>query len=144
MRWTLEGVRGPGHFALWQAGTLDGLPNVLFTTRVALPQSVELDLVHAHANWAFSSRGVYCLDFVAEATRADRTVVRTPYTVTYAIDVDDPASAVPAPAPRIFDPSPTRGSRCRSSSPRARGAPRRSPSRGRPPGGWGCAPGAPA
>lgn len=70
--WTLEQVRGPGRFALFQTGTF-GDPDVRFRS-TRLPASMRIPLgTHAHGTWAFTRRGTYRLRMTMRATsRAGR------------------------------------------------------------------------
>jgi surface-anchored protein len=70
LRWTLTGVRGPGHFALFDGGgDAWGAPRVRFNTRDGLPDAFEF-MEHAHGGWAFEKPGVYCLDMAMSAGAA--------------------------------------------------------------------------
>lgn len=80
---TIEGVQGPGNFALWQTGvagidpkanSADGVPDAFHTATT---------YAHDHGNWAFSAEGEYVLEVAATAVLADGTTVTSeavPYT----------------------------------------------------------------
>ncbi|RMI13010.1 TIGR03773 family transporter-associated surface protein [Cellulomonas triticagri] len=57
--WTLDGVRGPGRFALFETGSFGDLRLLLSDT--GSPDALTYT-EHAHGSWAFTSEGVYCLD----------------------------------------------------------------------------------
>jgi putative ABC transporter-associated repeat protein len=57
--WTLDDVRGPGEAALFESGTFGDI-RVLLSSGAA-PRSMSYS-GHAHAWWAFTHEGVYCLD----------------------------------------------------------------------------------
>lgn len=67
VRWTLQGVRGPGRVAVWQTGSF-GSSDVWFTSGSG-PKAKTLPLdTHAHTNWSFARRGSYRLRFRLSAT----------------------------------------------------------------------------
>jgi putative ABC transporter-associated repeat protein len=57
--WTLDDVRGPGRFALFESGSFGSIRLLLSDS--GTPGSFSYD-EHGHGSWAFTSQGVYCLD----------------------------------------------------------------------------------
>lgn len=99
---TLRGVRGPGQLHVFlQAGT-GGAPDLLWTSgkRSAQPLFVESN-THTHANWVFTTPGVYLVDFEVSATLKSGRPVRDRRTLQFAVgDATRPATTVgPAPPP---------------------------------------------
>ncbi|WP_030226967.1 choice-of-anchor M domain-containing protein [Actinoalloteichus caeruleus] len=68
VHWRLTAAEGPGAFVLYQDGTF-GPNDPVLDSRDALPTGFDVPLgQHAHANWAFTAEGVYCLSFTMSAT----------------------------------------------------------------------------
>ncbi|GIG36947.1 TIGR03773 family transporter-associated surface protein [Cellulomonas pakistanensis] len=57
--WTLDDVRGPGRFALFESGSFGAIRMLLSDS--GTPGSFSYD-EHGHGSWAFTRQGVYCLD----------------------------------------------------------------------------------
>lgn len=109
--WRLQGVRGPGEFALW-TGDGFGDPDVIFNSRDGLPDATEIPLgTHAHANWGFSRAGLYCLDLRMSATTSFDRAVSREETLAFAVGVDDLAGLGPedCPPPGPSSPEPPSG-----------------------------------
>jgi len=84
--WTLDGIEGPGEFALYQT-PLSG-PSVLFNTRDGITGADSFTIgqgVHAHGSWAFSAEGTYCLAFTRSTTLADGTGASDDFTLAVAV-----------------------------------------------------------
>jgi surface-anchored protein len=83
---TLRRVRGPGALSVFASDPF-GAPNVLADSGDGTPDQLTLATGgHQHANWAFTSSGVYRVTFQAAATLADGTqVVSDPATYTFLV-----------------------------------------------------------
>lgn len=79
-------VEGPGHFFLWQA-ELGGLEFRMNTRDGIGPDDVFTQLVggHSHADWGFTTSGVYRVTFQAESRRLGETtnIFSPPRTFTF-------------------------------------------------------------
>ncbi|WP_028193120.1 TIGR03773 family transporter-associated surface protein [Salinispora pacifica] len=89
--WTLQGVDGPGRFALFLTGSF-GEAEVLFDSAKSLPQQLAVPLnTHAHGNWAFSKPGLYRLAVQMSGTTTAGEAVADTKTLTIAVgDSTDP------------------------------------------------------
>lgn len=68
--WTLRKVRGPGKLVVFQTGSF-GESDVIFNSRKRLPQRLAIPTgTHAHANWAFTRKGVYRMRYTMSARSA--------------------------------------------------------------------------
>jgi surface-anchored protein len=87
MKFRLVAMEGPGHFFLWQAGSMGDF-QFFMSTRDGIgsddffPQSVG---GHSHANWGFTTSGVYHVTFEASTRRVGETtnLVSAPDTFTF-------------------------------------------------------------
>jgi surface-anchored protein len=112
VNWQLTGISGPGEFALYSNGAAE----VHFNTRDGVTAADSTTIppnTHAHANWAFSAEGVYCLAFERSATLADGTDVSDQFTLVFAVGRVDIRSVDPAQCfnggadrPTATDPAP--------------------------------------
>lgn len=90
VRWTLRGVRGPGHVALWAEGDLGGPPQVLLGSRDGAPRTLDVPLgTHAHGNWGFAREGVHCLDLTIAATTSGGRALTRDATLLFAVGAVD-------------------------------------------------------
>ena len=63
VNWILRRVTGPGRVVVFQTGSF-GEHDVIFNTDRRMPQAYGIRPgVHAHANWAFTAKGVYRMSF---------------------------------------------------------------------------------
>uniref|UniRef100_UPI000691481C choice-of-anchor M domain-containing protein n=1 Tax=Actinoalloteichus spitiensis TaxID=252394 RepID=UPI000691481C len=92
VHWQLTAAEGPGAFVLYQDGTFG--PNTpVFDSRDALPLGFDVPLgQHAHANWAFTAEGVYCLSFEMSATTPAGAATSDGGTLAVAVGAVDVAS----------------------------------------------------
>lgn len=69
---TLKGVRGPGEVVIYyqQAATQQKVSQIWFSTKYGLPESRAEQLSHIHMDWAFTQKGVYCLNFAWDTRKA--------------------------------------------------------------------------
>lgn len=89
VRWTLDSVKGPGRFALFENEAF-GTPKLLLTST----RRSSFDyFAHGHANWAFGAEGVYCLNstFTGRPTGGSAKA-----TLLVAVGHLDPATVTPA------------------------------------------------
>ncbi|MDR1634024.1 MAG: TIGR03773 family transporter-associated surface protein, partial [Bifidobacteriaceae bacterium] len=87
VRWSLEGVRGPGEFALYE--NLDfGAVGVRLDSDDPAHSVFDFDQ-HGHANWAFSAEGVYCVDLAVSPVPAEDGLDR-PVTLLFGVGDVDP------------------------------------------------------
>ncbi|MCI2956657.1 TIGR03773 family transporter-associated surface protein [Agromyces atrinae] len=87
--WSLDRITGPGEFALFDSDAF-GAPRVRFDSRDGLPDTFEIPRrVHAHANWAFSAEGEYCLGFTRSTTLASGAEVSDEFTLAIAVGAVD-------------------------------------------------------
>lgn len=94
VRWTLRGVRGPGHVALWTEGDLGGPPRVLLGSRDGAPRALDIPLgTHAHGNWGFAREGVHCLDLTVSATASGGRALTQEATLLFAVGAADGVGA---------------------------------------------------
>ncbi|PJJ72996.1 putative ABC transporter-associated repeat protein [Diaminobutyricimonas aerilata] len=88
--WSLDRVQGPGSVKVYLTGAFGGVQTMVFDGggRYEIPLGV-----HAHANWAFSTEGVYRLTMTQAVTLSDGRRTSDTSTVTVAVGAVDPASA---------------------------------------------------
>lgn len=91
VRWTIEGIEGPGRVSVYLSGAFGGVQQTIFSGGGAY--DIPLG-VHAHANWAFSAEGVYRLTSTQTATLTDGRVSRDRETLTIVVGDVDPRTAV--------------------------------------------------
>ena len=92
---SLRAVRAPGQFSVYTVGPL-GNPSVWMNSGDGITSADTIALAaggHEHVNWAFSTPGVYEVDFEAAGTLADGGVFTSSGPVTYTFTV----SSVPEP-----------------------------------------------
>ena len=95
---SLQGVRAPGQFSVYEVGVF-GSPTVFMNSGDGITAADSILLTaggHRHVNWAFSTPGIYKVDFVAAGTLVDGNVFTTsgPITYTFAVaSVPEPGSA---------------------------------------------------
>ena len=89
---------GPGDLSVYLQSGNFGAPEVLYTTREALPQSTWIELnTHTHANWVFSKPGTYRVQLQFEADLRDGTHVSASDTLRFSVgDATDPEEAFAA------------------------------------------------
>lgn len=67
VKWHLRKVNGPGKLVIFQTGSF-GESDVIFNSAKRLPQTLSIPLgTHAHANWAFTRKGVYRMTYAMSA-----------------------------------------------------------------------------
>ncbi|WP_152552283.1 choice-of-anchor M domain-containing protein [Actinokineospora spheciospongiae] len=94
--YTLDSVRGPGAFALWQNGE-DG-PNVFLGSAEGAPKSFTSTADHEHGNWGFTEQGEYALTVSATATPPGGTATAIA-PVTYTVFVGEELPSGPGADP---------------------------------------------
>ena len=101
----LASVSGPGQFSMWQAGLTATTPKLLMATSDGIDASDAFDVgagSHAHANFAFTTQGLYEVTFVASGVDADGNATDSGQ-VTYHFYVTD--GLVPFAMPNFLDPN---------------------------------------
>ncbi|MEV6715319.1 TIGR03773 family transporter-associated surface protein [Lentzea sp. NPDC051208] len=98
---TLTGVDGPGElFVYLQAGNF-GAADVLWDSTKAERQDIWVDTnTHTHANWVFTTPGVYLVQVEAHAKLVDGKEARTTATLRFAVGDATDTKAALAAAPR--------------------------------------------
>ena len=92
---SLQAVRGTGLFSVYTVDMF-GSPSVLMDSGDGITGADAISLsagAHQHVNWAFSTPGLYEVDFEATGTLTDGNVFTSSGLVTYTFDV----AAVPEP-----------------------------------------------
>ncbi|ACU38603.1 hypothetical protein Amir_4775 [Actinosynnema mirum DSM 43827] len=88
--YTLDGVTGPGAFALWQNGE-DG-PNAFLASADGGPKSFTSAADHEHVNWGFTEQGDYAVAVRATVAPPNATPVDlAPVTYTFRVAEDLPS-----------------------------------------------------
>ncbi|TWT57375.1 PEP-CTERM motif protein [Thalassoglobus neptunius] len=68
VKFSLEGVTGPGEFSVWQSTGLGGIDIFMSTFDATAPDAITLAaLAHSHFNYGFSAAGLYYVDIRAES-----------------------------------------------------------------------------
>lgn len=88
--WTIDSIDGPGSVKVYQGGSFGGVQQMQFNNggSYQIPQGV-----HAHANWAFSTEGIYRITMTQTATLTNGQASSDTETLTIAVGDVDPASA---------------------------------------------------
>ncbi|HWL43746.1 MAG TPA: choice-of-anchor M domain-containing protein [Ilumatobacter sp.] len=94
VRFTVNSTTGPGTLSIYQTGSLGGV-TVLVDTNDGTPDSFEFTQ-HGHANWAFSSDGVYCINITMTALPETTPTLSDSDTILFAVGDVDPAKVVPS------------------------------------------------
>lgn len=95
----LVGIEGPGHFLLWQSGF--GTFEFFMNSRDGLGAGDRFPLAvgsHSHANWGFTSNGVYRLTFHASGPGQGMATPLESLPTTFVFHVEP----VPVPEPEPF------------------------------------------
>jgi surface-anchored protein len=95
---SLKAVRAPGQFAVYESGQF-GSPNVIMNSGdgITVADSVVLPAGgHRHVNWAFSTPGIYEVDFEATGMLVDGNIFTSsgPTTYTFSVAAVPPTLAV--------------------------------------------------
>lgn len=112
VRFTLDGVEGPGELAVYLTDSFGGIGEKTFGSAPGFPSTFEVPVnVHAHGNWVFTEPGSYSVTLTQSARLTSGAEVSGTATLAFTVGTAGTARVLPRVAPGFAAAAPTAAER---------------------------------